>query len=116
MQAAFIASFLSATTTSALRMLKPGLRPKHTELCDDCRFVWVMFTATSRERVLSGLPRAKAERITLGRRPIEESAAGKYEAVKAALAAKQGVRRIPRESQTGVGTVVRIKAELADVS
>jgi DNA invertase Pin-like site-specific DNA recombinase len=69
--------------------------------------------AIIRERVMSGLARAKAEGITLGRRPIEESDAGKYEAIKAALAAKRGVRRIARELQTGVGTVLRIRAEMA---
>jgi DNA invertase Pin-like site-specific DNA recombinase len=69
--------------------------------------------AIIRERVLSGLARAKAVGVALGRRPIEESDAGKYEAIKAALAAKRGVRRIARELQTGVGTVLRIKAELA---
>jgi DNA invertase Pin-like site-specific DNA recombinase len=69
--------------------------------------------AIIRERVLSGLARARAEGITLGRPSIEDSNAGKYEAIKAALAAKQGVRRIARELQTGVGTVLRIKAELA---
>jgi DNA invertase Pin-like site-specific DNA recombinase len=69
--------------------------------------------AIIRERVLSGLARAKAEGITLGRPSIEDSNADKYEAIKAALAAKQGVRRIARELQTGVGTVLRIKAELA---
>jgi DNA invertase Pin-like site-specific DNA recombinase len=63
--------------------------------------------------VLSGLARAKAEGITLGRPSIEDSNAGKYEAIKVALAAKQGVRRIARELQTGVGTVLRIKSELA---
>jgi hypothetical protein len=46
------------------------------------------------KRFSTGVARAKAEGITLGRRPIEESDAGKYEANKAALAAKQGVRRM----------------------
>jgi DNA invertase Pin-like site-specific DNA recombinase len=68
--------------------------------------------AIIRERVMSGLARAKAEGITLGRPSIENNAE-KFEAIKAALAAKQGVRRIARELQTGVGTVLRIKAELA---
>jgi DNA invertase Pin-like site-specific DNA recombinase len=68
--------------------------------------------AILRERVMSGLARAKAEGITLGRPSIENNA-GKFEAIKAALAAKQGVRRIARELQTGVGTVLRIKAQLA---
>lgn len=69
--------------------------------------------AIIRERVLSGLARAKAEGVTLGRPSIEDSDADKYEAIKAALAAKRGVRRIARELQTGVGTVLRIRAELA---
>ena len=34
-------------------------------------------------------------------------------AVKRALAAKRGVRRIARDLKTGVGTVLRIKNELA---
>jgi hypothetical protein len=33
------------------------------------------------------------------------------EAIKAGLAEKKGIRRIARELQTGVGTVLRIKAE-----
>lgn len=69
--------------------------------------------AIIRERVLSGLARAKAEGITPGRPSIEASDAGKYEAIRTALMAKQGVRGIARELQTGVGTVLRIKAELA---
>jgi DNA invertase Pin-like site-specific DNA recombinase len=69
--------------------------------------------AIIRERVMSGLARAKAEGVTLGRPSIESSDGDKYKAIKAALAAKQGVRRIARELQTGVGTVLRIKAELA---
>ena len=50
--------------------------------------------AIIRERVLSGLARAKAEGITLGRPSIEDSNAGKFEAIKAALAEKKGIRRI----------------------
>jgi DNA invertase Pin-like site-specific DNA recombinase len=69
--------------------------------------------AIIRERVLSGLARARAEGITLGRPSIEDSNADKYEAIKAALAANKVIRRIARELQTGVGTVLRIKAELA---
>ena len=52
------------------------------------------------------------KRCTLGRPSIEDSNAGKYEAIKVALAAKKCIRRIARELQTGVGTVLRIKAEL----
>ena len=69
--------------------------------------------AMIRERVRSGIERAKADGVTLGRPSIKDSNAGKYEAIKAALAAKKGIRRIARELQTGVGTVLRIKAELA---
>ena len=54
---------------------------------------------------------ASAASVALGRPSIEESNTGKYEAIKAALAAKKGIRRIARELQTGVGTVLRIKAE-----
>ena len=69
--------------------------------------------AMIRERVRAGIERAKAEGVTLGRPSIEDSNAGKYEAIKAALAEKKGIRRIARDLQTGVGTVLRIKAELA---
>src|ERR1700720_749361 len=68
--------------------------------------------AMIRERVRAGIERAKADGVTLGRPSIEDSNAGKYEAIKAALAAKKGIRRIARDLQTGVGTVLRIKAEL----
>ena len=50
--------------------------------------------------------------VTLGRPSLEDSNAGKFAAIKTALAQKKGVRRIARELQTGVGTVLRIKAEL----
>jgi DNA invertase Pin-like site-specific DNA recombinase len=69
--------------------------------------------AIIRERVLSGIARAKAEGVTLGRPSLEDSNAGKVTAIKAALAEKKGIRRIARELQTGVGTVLRIKAEIA---
>jgi hypothetical protein len=39
--------------------------------------------------------------------------AAKITAIKRALAAKRGVRRIARDLKTGVGTVLRIKNELA---
>lgn len=66
-----------------------------------------------RERVMAGIARAKADGVTLGRPSIEDSNTGKYEAIKVALAEKKGIRRIARELQTGVGTVLRIKADLA---
>jgi DNA invertase Pin-like site-specific DNA recombinase len=69
--------------------------------------------AIIRERVMSGLARAKAEGVTLGRRSLEHADAAKAAAVKAELAAGKGIRRIARELRTGVGTVMRIKPELA---
>jgi DNA invertase Pin-like site-specific DNA recombinase len=69
--------------------------------------------AMIRERVLAGLARAKAQGTNLGRRRLEDSDAGKVKAIRAALAQKKGVRRIAREFQTGVGTVLRIRAGLA---
>jgi DNA invertase Pin-like site-specific DNA recombinase len=66
-----------------------------------------------RERVLAGLARAKEQGISLGRRRLEESDAARVAAVKRALAAKRGVRWIARDLKTGVGTVLRIKNELA---
>jgi len=69
--------------------------------------------AMIRERVLAGLARAKEQGISLGRRGLEDSDAAKATAIKRALAAKQGVGRIARHLETGVGTVLRIKNELA---
>ena len=51
--------------------------------------------------------------LSLGRRRLEDSDANKVAAIKMALAAKRGVRRIARDLETGVGTVLRIKNELA---
>ena len=69
--------------------------------------------AMIRERVLAGLARAKEQGINLGRRRLEDSDAAKVAAIKRALAAKRGVRRIARDLETGVGTVLRIKSEMA---
>jgi DNA invertase Pin-like site-specific DNA recombinase len=69
--------------------------------------------AMIRERVLAGLARAKEQGISLGRLGLEDSDAAKATAIKRALAAKQGVGRIARHLETGVGTVLRIKNELA---
>jgi DNA invertase Pin-like site-specific DNA recombinase len=69
--------------------------------------------AMIRERVLAGLARAKEQGINLGRRRLEDCDAAKVAAIKKALAAKRGVRRIARDLETGVGTVLRIKNELA---
>jgi DNA invertase Pin-like site-specific DNA recombinase len=69
--------------------------------------------AMIRERVLAGLARAKEQGISLGRRRLEDSDAARVAAIKRALAAKRGVRRIARDLKTGVGTVLRIKKEWA---
>ena len=69
--------------------------------------------AMIRERVLAGLARAKEQGVGLGRRRLEDSDAPKVAAIKRALAAKRGIRRIARDLKTGVGTVLRIKSELA---
>jgi DNA invertase Pin-like site-specific DNA recombinase len=66
--------------------------------------------AMSRERVLAGLARAKEQGTSLGRRRPEDTDASKVPAIKAALAAKKGVRRIARDLKVGVGTVLRLKA------
>ena len=44
---------------------------------------------------------------------LEDANAAKVKAIKAGLAAGKGIRRIARELQAGIGTVLRIKAELA---
>lgn len=72
--------------------------------------------AIIRERVMSGLARAKAEGIALGRPSLGDADAARVKAIKAELAAGKGIRRIARELQAGVGTVMRIKAELAAVA
>ena len=69
--------------------------------------------AMIRERVLAGLARAREQGISLGRRRLEDCDTAKVTAIKRALTAKQGVRRIARDLKTGVGTVLRIRSELA---
>jgi DNA invertase Pin-like site-specific DNA recombinase len=66
--------------------------------------------AMIRERVLAGLARAKEQGTSLGRRRLEDSDAEKAAAVRAALAAGKGIRRISRDLKVGVGTVLRLKA------
>ena len=68
--------------------------------------------AIIRERVMSGLARAKAEGITLSRPALEDANATKVAAIEAALSAGKGIRRIARDLQAGVGTVTRLKAEM----
>ena len=66
--------------------------------------------AIIRERVMSGLERARAQGIKLGRRPID----GEKEAAILAdlVAAKAGMIKLARKHGVGVGTVQRIKAAL----
>src|ERR1700735_2259491 len=86
----------------------PYRRSRRSSAAGDCRAhrlsrpvmeksIWAMFQmmgvfaeferAIIRERVMSGLARAKAEGITLGRRALEQSEPKKIDAIKAALAA-----------------------------
>ena len=67
--------------------------------------------AMIRERVMAGLSRARAEGIKLGRRRIEDSDAKKAAAIRTALKARTGVRRIARDLGVGVGTVMRVRDE-----
>jgi DNA invertase Pin-like site-specific DNA recombinase len=67
--------------------------------------------AMMRERVMTGLARARAEGKQLGRRKVEQSHGAK---VKAALKLRSrgiGIRRIAREVGLGVGTVIRLAGE-----
>jgi DNA invertase Pin-like site-specific DNA recombinase len=61
-----------------------------------------------RERVMAGLARAREEGTKLGRKRIEDADAKKAKAIRSALAAKTGIRRIARDLGVGVGTVLRI--------
>jgi DNA invertase Pin-like site-specific DNA recombinase len=61
--------------------------------------------AMIRERVLSGLARARAEGRRLGRPPISERT---KERVWAARAAGKSIRQIAREVGIGIGTVAGI--------
>lgn len=62
------------------------------------------------ERVKAGVARARAQGKTLGRPRL---APKKAAAIRAALAAKTGVRRIATELGVGVGTVIRVRDEPA---
>jgi DNA invertase Pin-like site-specific DNA recombinase len=67
--------------------------------------------AMIRERVKSGLERARAQGKTLGRPPIE---AEKEAAIRADLRlGKAGIMKLAASHGVGVGTVQRIKAALA---
>jgi DNA invertase Pin-like site-specific DNA recombinase len=63
-----------------------------------------------RERVKSGLDRAKAQGKTLGRRPIDSK---KEAAIRVdLLSAKVGIIKLAAAHGVGAGTVQRIKAAL----
>lgn len=69
--------------------------------------------AVIRERVLSGLNRARAAGKRLGRPRVSAELEVR---VRAALASgNQGIRKIAREFQIGTGTVQRIKTEMVAV-
>jgi DNA invertase Pin-like site-specific DNA recombinase len=64
--------------------------------------------AMIRERVLSGLARAREEGTKLGRKPLEDTDAAKVAAIRAMRRKGTGIRRIARELGVGVGTVLRV--------
>jgi DNA invertase Pin-like site-specific DNA recombinase len=64
--------------------------------------------AMIRERVRTGLARARAEGKQLGRRPVEQDKAKKVKAARALRSQGLGIRRIAREVGLGVGTVLRL--------
>ena len=67
--------------------------------------------ATIRERVKSGLGRAKAQRKVLGRRLID---AEKEAAIRADVpTAKAGIMKLAAAHRVGAGTAQRIEAALA---
>lgn len=65
--------------------------------------------AMIRERVMSGLARAKADGIKLGRKSIEDVDAKKVRTIRTMLSEGVGVRRVARDLRVGVGTVLRIR-------
>ena len=56
---------------------------------------------------------SKADGIHLGRRRIEDTDTDKVAAIVAARAKGTGIRRIARDLGVGVGTVLRVTAEVA---
>lgn len=65
--------------------------------------------AMIRERVMAGLARAREDGTRIGRKPIEEANSRKAKAIRDALSAGVGVRRIAGDLGVGVGTVIRIR-------
>jgi DNA invertase Pin-like site-specific DNA recombinase len=64
--------------------------------------------AMIRERVMAGLARARADGTKLGRKRLEETDAKKVAAIRSAKSKGMGIRRIARDLEVGVGTVLRI--------
>jgi DNA invertase Pin-like site-specific DNA recombinase len=65
--------------------------------------------AMIRERVMSGLARAREEGKRLGRPQLDGK---KAEAIRRARATGKGIRRIARDLGVGVGTVLRVTGEV----
>jgi DNA invertase Pin-like site-specific DNA recombinase len=64
--------------------------------------------AMIRERVMTGLARARAEGKQLGRRTVEQSHGAKVKTALKLRSCGLGIRRIAREVGLGVGTVIRL--------
>jgi DNA invertase Pin-like site-specific DNA recombinase len=71
--------------------------------------------AMIRERVMSGLARARADGKQLGRRTVEQSHARKVKAALALRSKGHGIRRIASEVGLGIGTVIRLVGKEADL-
>lgn len=69
--------------------------------------------AMIRDRVNSGLARARAEGKALGRPKLGGRS---QDAIRAALAAGDSIRKVATACKVSIGTVHRIKAEMADAS
>ena len=67
--------------------------------------------AMIRERVVAGLARARAEGTKLGRKRIEDTDSRKVAAIRSARSKGDGIRRIARDLQVGVGTVLRVLSD-----
>lgn len=65
--------------------------------------------AMIRERVMSGLERARADGVKLGRRVIEDVDPRKVSKIRGMLAKGLGVRCVARDLRVGVGTVLRVR-------
>jgi DNA invertase Pin-like site-specific DNA recombinase len=64
--------------------------------------------AMIRERVLAGIARARDQGTPLGRRRLEDTDPKKVTAIRQARKKGDGIRRIARDLEVGVGTVLRV--------